>query len=71
MGRINYGRAMTDFKGLGPIGVICDGYYTFGWVAYPLPLTDLSSLQYVSPFSSSKKKKGKNRKKKRKKKGDP
>jgi len=46
MGRINYGRAMTDFKGLGPIGVICDGYYTFGWVAYPLPLTDLSSLQF-------------------------
>ena len=52
MGRINYGPALTDFKGLGPIGVICDSSYLFDWIVYPLPLTDLSNLPYVVVFLS-------------------
>jgi len=46
MGRINYGPALTDFKGLGPVGVLCDNYYLFGWTIYPLPLTSLSGLPF-------------------------
>lgn len=47
MGRVNFGAQLTDFKGLGPVGVICDYYYVFDWISYPLPLTGVSKLPYL------------------------
>ena len=44
MGRVNYGTRILDRKGLR--GIRFGLAYHFGWDMYPLPMTDLSSLQF-------------------------
>ena len=46
MGRVNFGPHLLDRKGiLG--GVLIGNQFVFGWEALPLPLADLSSLQFA------------------------
>ena len=45
MGRINFGPALMDRKGITG-GVLVNGQYQFGWDVYPLPLNDLSQLRF-------------------------
>ena len=44
MGRVNYGPKIMDRKGLR--GIRFGLQYHFGWDMYPLPLTDLSALEF-------------------------
>lgn len=44
MGRINYGPYIIDRKGIN--GIRFDLQYHFGWDMYPLPMTDLSALEF-------------------------
>ncbi len=44
MGRVNYGPKIMDRKGLR--GIRFDLSYHFGWDMYPLPMTDLSGLEF-------------------------
>lgn len=44
MGRVNYGPRIMDRKGVK--GVRFNLQYHFGWDMYPLPLNDISSLEY-------------------------
>ena len=44
MGRVNYGNKIMDRKGLK--GIRFGLQYHFGWDMYPLPMTDLSSLEF-------------------------
>ncbi|MCQ2470538.1 MAG: beta-galactosidase [Clostridia bacterium] len=44
MGRVNYGPKIMDRKGIR--GVRFDLGYHFGWDMYPLPMTDLSAIQF-------------------------
>lgn len=44
MGRVNYGTRILDRKGL--CGIRFGLAYHFGWDMYPLPMTDLSALQF-------------------------
>lgn len=44
MGRVNYGNKIMDRKGLK--GIRFGLQYHFGWDMYPLPMTDLSKLEY-------------------------
>lgn len=39
MGRVNYGPQLTDFKGLGSVGVLNNNFFIFNWTSFPLPLT--------------------------------
>ena len=48
MGRVNYGPKLYDAKGI-LHGVRIGQQSHFGWTIYPLPLEDLSTLQYT-PF---------------------
>jgi beta-galactosidase len=45
MGRINYGPYMTEYKGITE-GVRHGFQFLFDWTIHPLPLTDISQLQY-------------------------
>ena len=45
MGRINYGPYMTEYKGITE-GVRHGFQFLFNWTIHPLPLTDISQLQY-------------------------
>lgn len=45
MGRVNFGPAMLDRKGING-GVLVSDRYQFGWDVYPLPLNDLSKLRF-------------------------
>lgn len=47
MGRVNYGPKLLDRKGISDLR-IGSGQYHFGWTAYPLPMNDLSGLEYGS-----------------------
>lgn len=52
MGRINYGYHMSEMKGISE-GVRLGQQFLFHWNAYPLPLNDLSGVQFkegVAPF---------------------
>lgn len=44
MGRVNYGNKIMDRKGLK--GIRFGLQYHFGWDMYPLPMTDLSNLEF-------------------------
>ncbi len=44
LGRINYGPFMRDQKGLG--GIRFDNQQHFGWDIYPLPMNDLSGVEF-------------------------
>jgi beta-galactosidase len=44
MGRINFGPALLDRKGI--TGVTVNDQYQFGWQVFPLPLNDLSRLGF-------------------------
>ena len=46
MGRVNYGSKLLDKKGLLD-GVRLDMQYHFGWEMLPLPMEDLSHLQWT------------------------
>lgn len=46
MGRINYGPHLVDFKGITE-GVRLWNQFLFDWTAYPLPLKDLSHLNFT------------------------
>lgn len=46
MGRVNFGPALLDRKGITG-GVTVNDQYQFGWQVYPLPLDDLSRLQFI------------------------
>ncbi len=46
MGRINYGPLLADRKGITG-GVRLDNQYQFGWEIRPLPLADLSALDFT------------------------
>ncbi|MFJ6934440.1 beta-galactosidase family protein [Streptomyces sp. NPDC101132] len=48
MGRINYGPLLADRKGITG-GVRLDNQYQFGWEVRPLPLADLSGLEFGAP----------------------
>jgi beta-galactosidase len=45
MGRVNFGPSLLDRKGITG-GVTVDDQYQFGWEVYPLPLSNLSQLQF-------------------------
>jgi beta-galactosidase len=45
MGRINFGPALLDRKGI-TSGVIVNDQYQFGWDIFPLPLNDLAQLKF-------------------------
>jgi len=45
MGRVNFGPAMLDRKGITD-GVTINDQYQFGWEVFPLPLSDLSKLMF-------------------------
>jgi len=45
MGRVNFGAAMLDRKGITD-GVTINDQYQFGWEVFPLPLSDLSKLMF-------------------------
>ena len=45
LGRINYGPFMRDQKGL--MGIRFENQQHFGWTIYPLPMNDLSGLEFV------------------------
>ncbi|MGL4343708.1 MAG: glycoside hydrolase family 35 protein [Cellulosilyticaceae bacterium] len=47
LGRINYGSMMTDYKGVTK-GITHGERYLFGYDIYPLPMKDLSQLNYNS-----------------------
>jgi len=47
MGRVNFGPALLDRKGITD-GVTINDQYQFGWDVYPLPLNDLSKLIFSS-----------------------
>lgn len=51
MGRVNFGPALLDRKGITE-GVTVNDQYQFGWEVYPLLLNDLSKLQF-SPLKSA------------------
>lgn len=46
MGRVNYGPKLKDYKGVTE-GVRMNNQYLFNWTIYPLPMEDLSSLQFT------------------------
>lgn len=46
MGRVNFGPQLHDRKGI-TAGVRLGLQWLFGWQIFPLPLTDLSSLQFI------------------------
>ena len=46
MGRVNYGPGLRDRKGILD-GVTFAGQFQMGWEVYPLPLADLSRLQFA------------------------
>jgi len=45
MGRVNFGPGLLDRKGIAG-GVMLDWQFQFGWEVYPLPLDDLSRLEF-------------------------
>jgi len=45
MGRVNFGPALLDRKGVTD-GVTVNDQYQFGWEVFPLPLNDLSNLKF-------------------------
>ncbi|OME96722.1 MULTISPECIES: glycoside hydrolase family 35 protein [Paenibacillus] len=45
MGRVNYGPLLKDYKGITE-GVRLNGQFLFHWTIYPLPLKDLSPLNF-------------------------
>ena len=45
MGRVNFGPDLLDRKGLTG-GVLLGQQFLFGWTVFPLPLADLSALQF-------------------------
>jgi len=47
MGRVNFGPALLDRKGITG-GVTINDQYQFGWEVFPLPLNDLSGLKFGS-----------------------
>lgn len=47
MGRINYGPHLVDFKGITE-GVRMWNQFLFDWTAYPLPLKDLTDLEFAN-----------------------
>ncbi|GHH97827.1 glycoside hydrolase family 35 protein [Neobacillus kokaensis] len=47
MGRINYGPFVVDYKGITE-GVRLGNQFLFDWTVYPLPLKDLSSLEFTA-----------------------
>ncbi|MEK5389915.1 beta-galactosidase family protein [Margalitia sp. FSL K6-0131] len=46
MGRINYGPFLKDYKGITE-GVRLNGQFLFHWTIYPLPLKDLTKLDFT------------------------
>jgi beta-galactosidase len=50
MGRVNFGPSLLDRKGITE-GVTVNDQYQFGWTVYPLPLNDLSKLQFTRQAS--------------------
>ena len=52
MGRVNFGPALLDRKGITE-GVTVNDQYQFGWEVYPLRLDDLSKLQFSSLNAAS------------------
>ncbi|KQL52894.1 beta-galactosidase [Heyndrickxia shackletonii] len=46
MGRINYGPFLKDYKGITE-GVRLNGQFLFHWTIYPLPLKDLTRLEFT------------------------
>ncbi|NOR81935.1 MAG: beta-galactosidase [Ardenticatenales bacterium] len=46
MGRVNYGPELLDRKGITE-GVLLGQQYLFGWTIFPLPLDDLSGLNFA------------------------
>ena len=51
MGRVNYGPKLRDRKGLH--GIRFGNQYHFGWQVYPLPMEDLSGLEFTEAAASS------------------
>ena len=51
MGRVNYGPKLRDRKGLH--GIRFGNQYHFGWEMYPLPMEDLSGLEFTEAAASS------------------
>jgi len=51
MGRVNFGASLLDRKGITE-GVTINEQYQFGWDVYPLPLNDLSKLNF-SPLTNT------------------
>jgi beta-galactosidase len=47
MGRVNFGPGLLDRKGIVG-GVLLDWQFQFGWEVYPLPLRDLTRLEFKS-----------------------
>jgi beta-galactosidase len=47
MGRVNFGPGLLDRKGIVG-GVLLDWQFQFGWEVYPLPLNDLTRLEFKS-----------------------
>lgn len=45
MGRINYGPLLKDPKGI-TVGVRLENQFLFNWEIYPIPLKDISSLEF-------------------------
>lgn len=53
MGRVNYGPYFGDTKGITE-GVRLDQQFLYNWAIYPLPLDDLSSLEFNKDSNTSK-----------------
>jgi beta-galactosidase len=52
MGRVNFGPRLLDRKGI-MSGVTVNDQYQFGWEVYPLPLVDLSKLQFTKQVDTN------------------
>ncbi|GAB2557965.1 glycoside hydrolase family 35 protein [Gracilibacillus alcaliphilus] len=52
MGRVNYGPALVDYKGITE-GVRLNNQFLFDWTVYPLPLTEVSHLHYTNQSAAN------------------